>query len=318
MSLLLASLLLSLFAVLVGWLATRRDPAGSQLLTVVSFLLLLALPALLLLPKVTVQLPVEAEQSAAISGTALPVFGIIWVIGFAVCALKMLRDYIVLHRWFASSRSNEDEDLEELLEECRTQLGLRHPVRLRLCSGDGSPCLGGLLSPVLYLPESSRFWSEQTLRMVFMHELGHVARRDLWIALTARLTCLVHWFNPLVWWLRRHLVAQCEYGCDARVIAAGADPKAYVHALCDVAESGRQPETALAMAGSAPLRQRVERLIARPGRKHHLLIGLALLATTVASVALSTVRFAPAMPGGDVYTPEEVELRLTADPFPSD
>ena len=318
MSLLLTSLLLSLLAVMVGWLATRRDPAGSLLLTLASFLLLLVLPALLLLPKVTVELPVEAEQAAALSGTALPVFGLLWLAGFTVCAVKMLRDYVVLHRWFSSSHPNSDEELQDLLQECHQQLGLTRPVPLRLCSGQGSPCLGGLLRPVLYLPESSRFWSEQTLRMVFLHELGHVVRGDLWIALTARLTCLIHWFNPLVWRLRKHLVAQCEYACDARVIAAGADPKVYAHALCDVAESGRQPETALAMAGSAPLRQRVERLVAGPTHKRRLLVGVALLATTVASVALSTIRFAPSLPGPDVYTPEEIELRLTADPFPAD
>lgn len=318
MSLLLASLLLSLLAVLVGWVATRRDPAGSLLLTLASCLLLLVLPVLLLLPKVTVEVPVEAGQAAALSGTALPVFGILWLAGFVVCALKMLRDYLALHRWFASSRDNPDPALEVLLDDCRRQLGLARPVPLRLCPGHGSPCLGGLLHPVLYLPEAGRFWSGQTLRMVFLHELGHVARRDLWIALTGRLTCLVHWFNPLVWWLRRHLVAQCEYACDARVIAAGADPRAYAGALCDVAESGRQPETALAMAGSAPLRRRVERLIARPAHQRQALVGGALLLTTVASLALSVVRFAPAPPPGDVYTPEEIHLRLTADPFPAD
>jgi beta-lactamase regulating signal transducer with metallopeptidase domain len=318
MSLLVSSLILSLLAVVMGWLATRRDPAGSPLLTLGSLLLLLALPVLLLLPKVTVELPATPQQTAALSGTALPVFGVIWLIGFLLCAAKMTRDYLALRRWFASSTSITDPEVLASLASARDQLQLKQHIRIHLCPGHGSPCLAGLFQPVLYLPESSRFWSAQTLRMVLLHELGHLARRDLWTALAARLTCLVHWFNPLVWWLRRHLLAQCEYACDARVIAAGADHRDYVNALCDVAESGPEPQTALAMAGSAPLRQRVERLIAQPTHRHRLLISTTLLLTATTSLALSVLRFAPAPPAEPVYTPAEINLRLTADPFPAD
>ncbi|MDA0768292.1 MAG: M56 family metallopeptidase [Verrucomicrobia bacterium] len=318
MSLLIASLLLSLLAVLIGWLATRRDPAGSPLLTLGSLLLLLSLPLLMLLPKVTVEVSAAPDQTAALSGTALPIFGVLWIVGFLFAAFRMTRDYCALRRWFSASSECEDPTLHALLKDCRSQLGLDRNIPIHLCPGQGSPCIAGLLHPVLYLPETSRFWSGQTLRMVLLHELGHLARRDLWTALAARLTCLVHWFNPLVWWLRRHLLAQCEYACDARVIAAGADPKDYVNALCDVAESGREPQTALAMAGSAPLRRRVERLIARPTHRHRLLVGSTLLLTATTSLALSVLRFSPAPPIDPPYTPEEINLRLTADPFPAD
>ena len=73
------ALLLSLLAVLAGWLATRRDPAGSPLLTLSSLLLLLSLPLFMLLPKVTVEINADPSQTATLSGTALPVFGILWL-----------------------------------------------------------------------------------------------------------------------------------------------------------------------------------------------------------------------------------------------
>jgi beta-lactamase regulating signal transducer with metallopeptidase domain len=162
--------------------------------------------------------------------------------------------------------------------------------------------------------------------MVLLHELGHVARRDLWTSLAARVACLVHWFNPLVWWLRGRLMAQCEFACDAKVISLGADPAHYASALCDVAEAGALPRAALAMAAPATLRQRVERVIRCQRAKGSLLVGAALLLTVTASLALSVVRLSPprlaeaALPGApaSLYTPEEIELRLTADPFPAD
>ena len=168
------------------------------------------------------------------------------------------------------------------------------------------------------------------MRMVLLHELGHVARRDLWTNLLAHFACLVHWFNPLVWWLRRRLIAQCEFACDAKVIEVGADPAHYATALCDVAEAGALPHAALAMAGRASLRQRVERVVRCQRSKGSLLVGAALLLTVTASLAISVVRFAPspvatsssgtsgAKESAPVYTPEEIHLRLTANPFPAD
>ena len=111
-------------------------------------------------------------------------------------------------------------------------------------------------------------------------------------------------------------MAQCEFACDAKVIRIGADPALYANALCDVAEAGSTPRAALAMAGRAPLRQRVECLVRGPRPHRTLLIASALVLTITTSLALSVIRLTgPAEPESS-YTPEEIQLRLTADPFP--
>ncbi|NIP93690.1 MAG: M56 family metallopeptidase, partial [Akkermansiaceae bacterium] len=209
--------------------------------------------------------------------------------------------------------------MDRVLRECRLRLGLRRPVRTRIHPECLSPSMAGLFRPVIYLPDSSRAWCGDTLRMVILHELGHVARRDLWTSLAARVACLVHWFNPLVWWLRSRLMAQCEFACDAKVIEVGADPAHYATALCDVAQSGALPRASLAMAGRASLRQRVERVVRRQRQQKSLLVGAALLLTVSASLALSVVRLSPPQlalgSGGseaELYTPGEIQLRLNA------
>lgn len=316
MSLLLASLLLSFLAILAGRLVCLRDPAGSPILTLTSLLFLLALPLLMLLPKFTLEIAPAQSQTAAIPGSTLPLFYTVWLIGFLFCSFKLLRDYLSLRKWFASSHKVIDSDQLAILANVYRQLQLTHPVELRLCQTEGSPCIAGLTRPVIYLPRESTTWSQDTLRMVLLHELSHFARRDLWTSLAARLACLVHWFNPFVWKLRKHLLAQCEYACDAHVISTGADPASYVDALCDVAESPQQIRTSLAMAGSAPLRQRVERLAKNTHQKQSLLVGTILFATATASLALAVVRLSPPHSFHPDYPADEIELRLTADPFP--
>lgn len=331
MSLLLTSAALSLLAVLAVWLTGRRDPAQSPLLTLGSLLTLLALPFLARLPKLTVELPALTglEQPGTVSAT-ISWFSLLWMGGFLLFTLRLAADFVSLNRWRAKSIDSGDPAMERIVENCSLQLGLRHKIRVRLHPHGMSPFIAGLFHPVVYLPSSSIRWSEGTLRMVLLHELGHVARRDLWTNLAAQCACLVYWFNPLVWWLRSRLMAQCEFACDAKVIAVGADPDRYATALCDIAEAGALPQAALAMAGRAPLRARVERVVCRSRAKHSLLVGAALLFTVSASLGLSVVRLSPARlalaagsgHGADhpssLYPPEEIALRSSANPFPAD
>ena len=225
MSLLLTSAALSLLAVLAVWLTGRRDPAQSPLLTLGSLLTLLALPFLAQLPKLMVELPAltAPAQPGAVSAT-ISWFPLLWMGGFLLFTLRLAADFVSLNRWRARSIDSGDPAMERTVENCRLQLGLRHKIRVRLHPHGMSPFIAGLFRPVVYLPSSSVHWNEGTLRMVLLHELGHVARRDLWTNLAAQCACLVYWFNPLVWWLRSRLMAQCEFACDAKVIAVGADP----------------------------------------------------------------------------------------------
>lgn len=331
MSLLISSAALSLLAVLAVWLIGRRDPAQSPLLTLGSLLTLLALPVLALLPKLTVELP--ALPLSAQSGnpsSSLSLFLLLWMGGFLFFTLRMVADLISLYRWRSGSLDSEDPAITRIVEDCRQQLGLRPTVRVRFHPLGSSPCIAGLFRPVVYLPLQSRSWNDETMRMVLLHELGHVARRDLLTNLIAQCACLVYWFNPLVWWLRSQLMAQCEFACDARVISVGTDPNHYATALCDVAEASALPQAALAMAGRAPLRARVERVICRHRPGHSLLVGAALLLTVSASLGLSVVRLSPAQLSlagtsgqgmevpSELYTPEELALRSNANPFPAD
>jgi len=334
MSLLLSSAALSLLAVLAVWLTGRRDPAQSPLLTLVSLLALLALPALAFLPKLTVDLPALAGPAPeSVVSNTVSWFAIAWAAGFFLFTLRLAADLVALRQWRSRSLDPADPTTEKILDDCRQKLGLDRRTRVRLHPDAMSPCIAGLFRPVIYLPSSSVIWPEATLRMVLLHELGHVARRDLWTNLASRFACLVYWFNPLVWWLRYRLMAQCEFACDAKVLAVGADPGCYATALCDVAESGAHaPSAALAMAGRASLRERVERVVGRRRAKHSLLVGAALLLTVSASLALSVVRVSPAElvfaggPGsGDSredlsgpWTPELVKERQSANPFPAD
>ena len=152
--------------------------------------------------------------------------------------------------------------------------------------------------------------------MALLHELGHVQRRDLWMATLAHVVCVLHWFNPAVWWLRRIFLSQCEYACDAHLVEKGTDPKVYANALCDVAQSASAPPLSLAMAGHVPLRERIV-FLSRGGRRGSVFLSGLILQTASSAIAMSMIRFVPKRGETPLPAPmNEVELRFNADPFP--
>lgn len=219
----LTSLLIAALGLLAVQLAGRRTP----LLTAITLATLLTLPLFAFLPKINVQMPTGTSIAIKASASA---YVTIYLIGFSIFGGKFLLDLISFARWRKASRASENSPLlDEVLSSSRLQLGMKRVVQARIHPNLESPVAGGLFKPTVYLPEAALNWPRETLEAVILHELGHHVRHDLWASMAARLACLVHWFNPLAWILRARLLTQCEFACDARVLATGIDAKSYAH-----------------------------------------------------------------------------------------
>jgi len=131
---------------------------------------------------------------------------------------------IRLARRFAHLPPLTDPAVLAVLADCRRLLGVR--ARLVVVeSGDvSSPALQGLIRPQLLLPKKfAGNFSLRELRHIFLHELAHVKRRDLWLNWLVALLQVAHWFNPLVWIAFTRWRADRELACDALALeAAGA------------------------------------------------------------------------------------------------
>ena len=80
-----------------------------------------------------------------------------------------------------------------------------------------TPMLIGLLSPAIILPAEQDFTDTQ-LYVVLQHELIHLHRKDVLMKWLSVFACAVHWFNPIVWLVRREIDRACELSCDEAVI----------------------------------------------------------------------------------------------------
>ena len=126
-----------------------------------------------------------------------------------------------------------------ILESEAMHAGVARRVGLFTSPAVSMPVTWGVLSPVIVLPEASLAWTHDRKRVVVMHEMAHIARRDSATQLVATFACVAYWLHPLVLVAARRLRAECERACDERVLERGTPAAEYAAHLLDVARFSR-------------------------------------------------------------------------------
>src|SRR5258708_40275555 len=92
------------------------------------------------------------------------------------------------------------------------------------------------LRPTILLPLglASSLTTEE-VRMALTHELAHIRRGDLWLALVPAVSQALFFFFPLAWFACREWATARESACDAEaVILTGAPDAAYCRLLLKI------------------------------------------------------------------------------------
>jgi len=189
----------------------------------------------------------------------------LWCIGMAVTLVPPLCGLFGLRRLLRESTLADDPAWRELLLSVKKEIGVTRAVRLRFAGNLKSPLTWGVWHPTILIPSDANNWSLEERRLVLLHELAHIRRFDWATQMLAWLTCAVHWFNPLVWWIAKQMQFDREHACDDLVLATGAKPTEYATKLLELAKQ-IQPYHALVaipMAQQSALEQRVRRILDR-------------------------------------------------------
>jgi beta-lactamase regulating signal transducer with metallopeptidase domain len=188
--------------------------------------------------------------------------GSIWLAGVFVLAVRLVAGSLGLTR--AIQRSSDVPD--DVVRECRAtaeRLGYRRIVRTRLTSEVSTPCLAGVVRPVLLLPEREcEDMRSGDLRAILAHELAHARNHDLAWNLAAHVASILLWFHPLAWRIRAAHAAACDAVCDAVAVDLLGDVVLYGRVLARLALRAAWPSPVhgLAMAHTSDVRLRIEAL----------------------------------------------------------
>ncbi|MCQ4087461.1 M56 family metallopeptidase [Saccharibacillus sp. JS10] len=180
------------------------------------------------------------QPSFVLSANIATVIIGIWITGSLIYAIWQINVYQKASRLL--NRTSElippDEEVHDLLQALTQELNIRKKPQLMRNPLLQSPVLAGLRTSTIYLPANLT----EEIDMALRHELTHLRSRDLLIKLLTLVAVSLHWFNPLVYQMRRELHLWSELSCDASVVANmdHAQRKRYGKALI-VAAAGTDP-----------------------------------------------------------------------------
>lgn len=167
------------------------------------------------------------------------------------------------------------DDVVQLASHCKKQMGLSQIVAIK-CSRDlQSPMLIGIVKPTILLPVGvENLLSHNELRSVLVHELQHVARRDLIVNFVESLLAAIYFFHPGVWLARNVSRRLREEACDEGTVAVlDGQRREYGLGIVKVAEllTGQRQLSALSLLESkSQMKRRVMRILdpkLRAGRR---------------------------------------------------
>lgn len=185
----------------------------------------------------------------------------VWAVGCVLLLSRLATGLVRAARLVRRARPVTDRQWNVLVSRLSLKAGLGRGVRVVSSPDVNVPMAWGILNLWLVLPENFEAWPAERRRVVVLHELAHLQRRDCLAQALARLALALHWPNPLAWLAARRMTAEREQACDDAVLTSGVRGASYAHHLVEIARGlsrpGRPTRAAVAMARPSELENRV-------------------------------------------------------------
>ena len=188
---------------------------------------------------------------------------LVWAVGAGLVLGRLFLGLIAVQVIARRTTDAGDARWLPLARELANDLAISR-IAFRRSARAAMPVAYGVWRPTVLMPAAADGWTEDRLRIVLLHELAHVKRRDCLTHMLAQVACGLYWFNPLAWVAARRVRAERERACDDLVLAAGTPGPDYADQLLEIARvmrAGRFPSivagASLAMAHRSQLEGRL-------------------------------------------------------------
>lgn len=184
-----------------------------------------------------------------------------WAAAALFCALRRILAYRNFQRFVKTGSLAADPEILNCLRTCMDHLHIQKTVSLYFHPAVTSPVTIGFLHPSIILP-SENIEPDQ-MYLVFLHELTHFKRRDIYYKWFVQAIVCIHWFNPFVHFLEKEINRACELSCDEAVIQTldTAGRKTYGDTLLTFAKTAGKtrhlPASLTLTEGAAQLKERL-------------------------------------------------------------
>jgi len=161
----------------------------------------------------------------------------LWLFGFIAALIPLLSGLWMVRKIYRTGTLVTDTRLLQVFRAACAQMGMKHRVLLLKTRRISVPLTCGFIKSCVLLPLEAESWSLEKQRLVLLHELIHIRKKDCLVHALGRLALAIHWFNPLSWLALKGILLEGEKACDDLVLCSGSKPLDYAACLLDIARS---------------------------------------------------------------------------------
>lgn len=168
--------------------------------------------------------------------TILFIFWILVVLTLAIRAIiaqVRLKNYI--HRCGTTISRKE---IQSLISKRSYKKFENLSLDVRFVPEFNTPAIIGLTNPIIIIPKNINY-SYSELRLVLLHELYHLYRRDHLIRFSQNIVVILFWYLPPIYLFRKEAIRYCELSCDEYILCDSSvdNRKLYFNTLLRTARS---------------------------------------------------------------------------------
>lgn len=164
------------------------------------------------------------------------IFVATWVIISGLLTIRYVRTIVKDISATRRITSERDVHAEKILIQLLKRKSLNMRYTVYRTNAAHQPFSSGILNPAIFIPEIDLTSDE--LKGILLHEWSHCRNHDVFVRIIIDFICIMFWWNPLTYLLRKNMFHAMELRCDqdARRILDESEIDSYLKAMLKFAK----------------------------------------------------------------------------------
>ena len=258
----------------------------------------------------------NASPQPSLSIPFARILTVIWIFGIAFFAAVTVFDYMRIKKLLSQGQTAPDS-VQKHFHELAQAMGIKLIPELRLTLALESPALIGIIRPVILIPHWIVRQSDPSrLDWLLRHELMHWKHKDSIALLVRRMSEMLFFFHPAVWWAGTRWEEAMELACDRALLTSEPEAQHYARQLYHLLEAQqhriRRPLGAGIFATRTQIGKRIAALLANPLKHPARLSAISIIC--LALITLGAFCFGVGVPGKMKEQKDDIWIAQISNP----
>ena len=140
----------------------------------------------------------------------------IWCAGFILGMVYIFMSYAACLKKVNKYTNVKDKRVIDILQKCKSNMNIKKDINVVQGLNIKSPAIFGMFKPKILMPLAViKNMDDDDIKNIFLHELSHYKKKDILVNYVIRITRVIYWFNPIIWYFTNEMKKDMELSCDS-------------------------------------------------------------------------------------------------------